>query len=296
MKSADTHTYHGDANRNYTSQAANADTNVHANDLAQENSDISNKETVMGKKTVDDLATPEYTPQLQAFRQVLESRRSVRRFTDTPIPDDVLTDCLRLAMLAPNSSNLQPWEFYVIDSTDKRKRAVKNCMNQNAAKTASRLIAVVARTDIWHEHAQQILREYPDKPVPKKVKNYYAKIVAMDFIRGPLNVISVAKWGATQAIRQVKGPIKSPYYTFDDVKNWATNNTALAAENLMLALRAHGFDSCPMGGFDEPAMKQLLGLGGDHHIVMMIGAGERADNGIYESQFRFDQTQLVHHV
>ena len=64
----------------------------------------------------------------------------------------------------------------------------------------------------------------------------------------------------------------------------------------MLALRAHGFDSCPMGGFDEPAMKQLLGLGGDHHIVMMIGAGERADNGIYESQFRFEQTQLVHHV
>ena len=243
-----------------------------------------------------DMATPNYTPQLQAFQQVVESRRSVRRFTNTPIPNAVLADCLRLAMLAPNSSNLQPWEFYVIDSAAKRELAVKNCMGQNAAKTAARLIAVVARTDNWHEHAQQVLREYPMTPVPKKVKNYYSKVVTMDFIRGPVNALSVAKWSATQVVRKFKGPIKSPYYTFDDVKNWATNNTALGAENLMLALRAHGFDSCPMGGFDEPAMKRLLNLSDNHHIVMMIGAGERADNGIYHSQFRFDQQQFVHYV
>lgn len=244
----------------------------------------------------DSIATPSHTPQLQAFREVVESRRSVRRFTDTPIPDDVLADCLRLAMLAPNSSNLQPWEFYVIDSANSRKQAVKNCMNQNAAKTSARLIAVVARTDIWHDHAKQILREYPDKPVPKKVKDYYTKVVAIDFLRGPANVVSAAKWGATQVVRRVKGPIKSPYYTFEDTKNWATNNTALAAQNLMLALRAYGFDSCAMGGFDEPAMKQLLGLNDDQHIIMMIGAGERADNGVYNTQFRFDQDQFVHYV
>ena len=243
-----------------------------------------------------DFATPNYTPQLQAFQQVVESRRSVRRFTDTPIPDAVLNDCLRLAMLAPNSSNLQPWEFYVIDSVGKRKQAIKNCMNQNGAKTAARLIAVVARTDTWHEHAQQVLREYPTNPVPKKVKDYYTKVVTMDFLRGPVNALSVAKWSATQVIRRAKGPIKSPYYTFDDVKNWATNNTALGAENLMLALRAHGFDSCPMGGFDEPAMKRLLNLSDDHHVVMMIGAGERADNGIYHEQFRFNQEQFVYYV
>ena len=240
--------------------------------------------------------TSEHTAHLQAFCHVVESRRSVRRFTNTPIPDAILKDCLRLAMLAPNSSNLQPWAFYVIDSDANRHAAIKNCMNQNAAKTAVRLIAVVARTDNWRDHAQQILREYPTQPVPKKVKDYYTKVVPMDFLRGPANVISAAKWGAAHAIRRIKGPIKSPYYTFDDIKNWATNNTALAAQNLMLALRAHGFDSCPMGGFDEPAMKQLLGLGDDHHSVMMIGAGERADNGVYHEQFRFDQDEFVHYV
>jgi len=128
------------------------------------------------------------------------------------------------------------------------------------------------------------------------VRDYYEKIVPLDFLRGPAGVISVAKWALTQAARQVKGPVKSPYYTFEDVKNWATNNAALAAENLILALRAHGFDSCAMGGFDEPALKKLLKLSDHHHVVMMIGAGERADNGIYHSQFRFDYDQFVKRV
>lgn len=55
------------------------------------------------------------------FRKVVESRRSVRKFTDKPIPEDVLNACLDLALLAPNSSNLQPWTFYVVQDAAKKK-------------------------------------------------------------------------------------------------------------------------------------------------------------------------------
>ena len=275
------------------SKADNKITENQSRDSAQ---DTQQANQVADKNQTATLATPDNTPQLEAFKQVVESRRSVRRFTDTPISDDILDDCLRLAMLAPNSSNLQPWEFYIIDSADMRQQANKICMNQNAARTAARLIAIVARTDTWRKHAQQVLREYPKQPVPKLVKAYYNKAVTIDFLRGPANVLSLAKWGLIKGIRQFKGPIKSPYYDGDDVKNWASINAALAAENLMLALRAYGFDSCAMGGFDEPAMKELLNLGDNHHIVMMIGAGERAEKGIYHEQFRFAQSQFVKRV
>ncbi|WP_230656809.1 nitroreductase family protein [Psychrobacter sp. I-STPA10] len=272
-----------------------SDSNSTNNSQPSQNSDSKSNSANNNDNNID-FATPNHTPQLDAFKQVVESRRSVRRFTDTPISDEVLDDCLRLAMLAPNSSNLQPWEFYIIDSATMRQQANKICMNQNAARTAARLIAVVARTDTWHKHAQQILREYPKRPVPKKVKAYYNQAVTIDFLRGPANVLSVAKWGLIQGFRQFKGPIKSPYYDADDVKNWASINASLAAENLMLALRAYGFDSCAMGGFDEPAMKKLLKLSDNHHIVMMIAAGERAEKGIYHEQFRFAQSQFVKRV
>lgn len=235
-------------------------------------------------------------PNLKAFTEVVESRRSVRKFTNTPIPPDVLTDCFRLAMLAPNSSNLQPWEFYVITAPDKRRRAIEICMNQNAAKTANKLIAVVARTDTWNQNSKQILAQYPDKPLPKVVKDYYGKLIPVTFARGPANVLSIVKRGAVKAHRTFKGPIKTPIYNQHQLKTWSISNTFLAAENLMLALRAHGFDSCPMGGFDEPAMKQLLGLGEHQHIAMMIAAGERAKSGVYGSQFRFDNDDLVKYV
>ncbi|MEY2864688.1 MAG: hypothetical protein RLY58_2395, partial [Pseudomonadota bacterium] len=77
---------------------------------------------------------------VEHFRQVIESRRSVRKFTQTAIPQAVMDDCLNMALLAPCSSGLQPWEFYVVRSADKKATLVKACMSQLAAKTAAELI------------------------------------------------------------------------------------------------------------------------------------------------------------
>lgn len=56
----------------------------------------------------------------EEFKKVVTSRRSVRVFTNTPIPEKIMNDCLDLALLAPNSSNLQPWEFHWVRTQEKR--------------------------------------------------------------------------------------------------------------------------------------------------------------------------------
>jgi nitroreductase len=65
-----------------------------------------------------------------------------------------------LALLAPNSSNLQPWTFYVVQNPTKKKQLVKACLNQLAAKTASELIVCVARTDRNDEMAKRNITEF----------------------------------------------------------------------------------------------------------------------------------------
>ena len=82
------------------------------------------------------------------FVKLCESRRSVRVFENAPIPEDVVEKCLDLAMLAPNSSNLQPWEFYWPKSADKKRQVVEACLGQPAASTAAEIIVVVARTKL----------------------------------------------------------------------------------------------------------------------------------------------------
>jgi nitroreductase len=76
-----------------------------------------------------------------------------------------------LALLAPNSSNLQPWTFYVVQNPAKKKQLVKACLGQLAAKTASELIVCVARTDRVDEMAKKNISEFPFPEAPAMVKN-----------------------------------------------------------------------------------------------------------------------------
>lgn len=50
--------------------------------------------------------------------EALKTRRSVRRFEDTPIPREILEDIVDCARFAPTSRNEQPWEFVVL--TDRK--------------------------------------------------------------------------------------------------------------------------------------------------------------------------------
>ena len=77
---------------------------------------------------------------------------------------------------------------------------------------------------------------------------------------------------------------------------WATKSTCLACENLMLALRAYSYDSCPMEGFDGRMIKQTLNLPKDAYVTMVIGAGKRAKNGIYGERIRFERKNFIKEV
>jgi len=46
--------------------------------------------------------------------EALKKRRSVREFTDKPIPKGILEDLVDAARLAPTARNVQPWEFIVV--------------------------------------------------------------------------------------------------------------------------------------------------------------------------------------
>jgi nitroreductase len=48
------------------------------------------------------------------FRRHMQRRRTVRQFSDRPVPHEVLEECLLAAGLAPNGANLQPWHFVVV--------------------------------------------------------------------------------------------------------------------------------------------------------------------------------------
>ena len=231
---------------------------------------------------------------VEQFRQVVTSRRSVRKFTRKPIPREVLDDCLDMALLAPCSSGLQPWEFYVVRSPEKKAKLVKACMSQLAAKTAAELIVCVARTDRIDDFARKMLREWPMPDVPKLVQRYY-QLIPYNYAPGPLNSFAMVKKVASN-VGGIVAPLPRGPYTKSEVELWAAKSAALACENLVLAFRAHGFDTCMMEGYDEARVRKLLKLSDDAFPIMVIGAGERADDGVFWPQVRFERELFVHEI
>ena len=229
------------------------------------------------------------------FRKVIESRRSVRKFTDKTIPNEVLNACLDLALLAPNSSNLQPWTFYIVQNPEKRKLLVKACLGQLAAKTASELIVCVARTDRIDKMAKMNISEFPFPEAPKAVQQYY-KFIPYNYKTGYFNTLGNLKKVAFNVARRLDKQLPVSAFNPADAKLWASKTTALACENLVLALRAYGFDSCMMEGFDEPLVNKILDLNDQQYPVMVIAAGERAADGVFFPQYRFDRNLFIQKI
>lgn len=58
----------------------------------------------------------------EAFRADMTRRRTVRQFSDRPVPRTVLEACLRAAGTAPSGANLQPWHFVVVTDAEIKRR------------------------------------------------------------------------------------------------------------------------------------------------------------------------------
>ena len=58
-------------------------------------------------------------------------------------------------------------------------------------------------------------------------------------------------------------------------------STALSAAHFMLAMRAEGYDTCPMEGMDSVRVKKILGLPRRSEVCMVVSAGKRTEKGVY---------------
>jgi nitroreductase len=252
-------------------------------------------QNTFGAYSSENLKTTTLDTNYEEFKKIIFSRRSVRIFTNDPIPEHIIHECLDLALLAPNSSNLQPWEFYWVKSKDKKIKIKEACLSQPAAQTAAEIIVCIARTKTWRAHAKKMIQILESNDSTKVAINYYKKTIPFFYTQGFLNIFGMIK-KIFFFLKGFKNPTPRGPVTQNDMILWATKSCALAAENFMLALRAASFDSCPMEGFDAKRVQKILNLPGDAHIVMIIGAGRRAQNGIYGPRIRFNREIFIKEV
>jgi len=230
----------------------------------------------------------------KTVEEAINYRRSVRIYDpEKKIDSALVKKCIYQASLAPNSSNMQLWEFYHITSKETIQKIVPLCFNQNAARTAEELVIFVTRKDLWkkrkNSNLQMIDSVFPPKPKTeqssreKVSRNYYGKLIPFaysDFlgIFGFLKYLMILVIGLFKPIfREVRN---------SDMRIVAHKTCALAAENFMLSMAAEGYDTCPMEGSDTWRVKKVLNLPRGAEINMIVSCGIRKPEGVYGERFR----------
>jgi len=66
-----------------------------------------------------------------SFFDVVRTRRSVRSFEPTPVPEDHLLQILDAARMAPTSGNQQPWKFLVVREPELIERLKERCVEMS---------------------------------------------------------------------------------------------------------------------------------------------------------------------
>ena len=227
------------------------------------------------------------------FFEAVERRRSIRKFKDENVPEEVMHKAIDAALLAPNSSNMQTWDFYWLHSPESKAKVIPLCLSQSAARQAKEFLVVVANPDLWKRAQIPLLKWVREIKAPSLVVTYYEKLIPFTYRAGFLNTFAPFKWLISSCIGLFRPMTRGPNF-LGSLQEVAIKSAALAAENFVLAISAQGFSTCMMEGFDEFRVKRMLKLPYRARVVMIIAVGRESERGTWGPRFRLPKEEVVH--
>jgi nitroreductase len=85
---------------------------------------VTNRNPLVPLSAYVEFPTDEMRGRARAFLKEAQNRRTVRDFSDRPIPRDIIETCILAAGTAPNGAHRQPWHFVAV-SDPEIKRAIR---------------------------------------------------------------------------------------------------------------------------------------------------------------------------
>jgi len=162
---------------------------------------------------------------------VLRSRASVRAYNPDPVPAGIVRDILQAAATAPSNSNTQPWRVHVL---------------AGAAKKALGEALVAA----FQEGTLPPSAHFPD-PLPQTFGERQA-----DFAQRYYDCLGIARDDAAARARQTQrnfsffdAPVGLIFAIDARLTRYSWLDLGLFVQNVMIAARARGLDTCPQVSF-----------------------------------------------
>ncbi|RJF95255.1 nitroreductase [Noviherbaspirillum saxi] len=199
---------------------------------------------------------------LQTASELIAGRRSVRAFHSTPVEKSTVTSILDMAGRAPSGSNTQPWKVYV--ATGETQRRVIDA-----------LVAAFNAPDAAERYAEEY-PYYPRQWMPPYIDR--RRKIGWDLY----TLLGIGKADKARMHAQHRRNVEffgapvSLFFTIDRVMeqgSWLDYGMFL--QNVMLAARAHGLETCPQAAINpfHTVLRELLQWPDNETMVCSMSLG-----------------------
>ncbi len=195
--------------------------------------------------------------------EVMKERHSVRKYEKGfKIPDEDMNDILNATIEAPSSWNLQHWKFLVIEDDEKKEQLLPIAFNQKQVVDSSATIVILGDTEA-NLHAEEVYGQ--------AVENGYMDNAVKETL-----------------VSQINGAYEREGFAYSE----AVKNSSLAAMQLMLAAKAKGYDTIPMGGFNPQALINEFNIPSRYVPIMLISVGKAAAEAHASARFPVERVVI----
>ncbi|MCS4303154.1 MULTISPECIES: NAD(P)H-dependent oxidoreductase [Chryseobacterium] len=190
------------------------------------------------------------------YLEALSRRYSVKKFNTQIIPQETLHNILESGKLSASSLGLQPYKIVVVESEEMKQKLIPAFYNPSQISTCSHLIVIISK-----------------------------KTIEENYIKGYFNHISEVRETPLEQLDPFKNSIKQHINqkTQDEIFNWAEKQSYIVLANLMYAAAIENIDSCPMEGFRQDLIEEILNINPEtEKVTVTLALGYRSEEDYFQ--------------
>ena len=204
--------------------------------------------------------------QVQFVDDAIRSRHSVRAFLSTPVDAQIIKDILEVACRAPSGTNTQPWKVYVV--TDKKR-------DEMVDRVCKAQLEIYKHPEKAAEY-QETFPYYPEKWISpfidRRRENGWGLYGLLNIQKGEKEKMAAQQLRTYQLFDAPVGL----YFTVNKAMGIGSKmDISMMIQNVMVAAKARGLDTCPQAAWNHfhPIVLEVLGASDDEELVCTVALG-----------------------
>ena len=209
--------------------------------------------------------------------EAMHGRRATRAFLDKPVARDTVEKILEAARWAPSGVNIQPWQVAVVSGATKARLS--------EAMLAARTAGEPDRSDYTY-YPKQWDEPYKDRRKVCGITMYKAMKIGKDDADARIKA-----WNANYT--SFGAPVALFFFVDRSLSQGAWLDCGMFIENVMLAARAFGLDTCPQAALAEypDLVRNMLGVPDTRALICGMALGF-ADTSAAVNSYRLERVAV----